>query len=421
LDGYAWGGYRWLTLDGVYGRWNLTWEPPWAYSDITIVAHEMGHGFGLPHSSGMYGAVYDNVWDVMSDADANCAKATHVTYGCLGQHTIAYHKDMLGWIPPAYKYTVPYTTGASTPQTTSNLHLMAQIPVLGSSTRFYTLEARNFYGYDVKLPGKAVIIHEVLTTRAEPAKVVDVDLNGNTGDAGAMWVVGETFQDSANQVSVAVLAASGDNFQVRVTNGTQTATFWLMPLARTPGVFTDVPLDYWARSFIERLYNAGITGGCNTTPLMYCPANMVTRDQMAVFLLRGINGAAYTPLAASDGTGFADVPSTYWAAGWIKQLADTGITTGCGNGNYCPTSPVTRDQMAIFLLRAKYGAAYTPPPAGSSTGFADVPTTHWAAAWIKQLAAEGITGGCGNGNYCPSSPVTRDQMAVFLVRTFNLP
>jgi len=77
--------------------------------------------------------------------------------------------------------------------------------------------------------------------------------------------------------------------------------------------------------------------------------------------------------------------------------------------------------MAIFLLRAKYGAGYTPPSVGADTGFADVATDYWAAAWIKQLAAEGITGGCGNGNYCPDTAVTRAQMAVFLVKTFNLP
>ncbi len=77
--------------------------------------------------------------------------------------------------------------------------------------------------------------------------------------------------------------------------------------------------------------------------------------------------------------------------------------------------------MAVFLLRVRYGPTYTPPPVGDSTGFADVPTSHWAAAWIKQFALEGITAGCGGGNYCPSSPVTRDQMAVFLQRTFGLP
>jgi hypothetical protein len=77
--------------------------------------------------------------------------------------------------------------------------------------------------------------------------------------------------------------------------------------------------------------------------------------------------------------------------------------------------------MAVFLLRAKYGPAYTPPAA---TGvFQDVPVSYWAAGWIEQLAAEGITGGCSATPklYCPASPVLRDQMAAFLVRAFNLP
>ena len=115
-------------------------------------------------------------------------------------------------------------------------------------------------------------------------------------------------------------------------------------------VFTDVPLTYWAWNFIERLYNAGITGGCSASPLMYCPEATVTRAQMAVFLLRGIHGSAYTPPAAT-GTVFADVPSTHWAAAWIEELAAEGITSGCGGGNYCPEAVVTRAQMAVFLVR----------------------------------------------------------------------
>jgi hypothetical protein len=185
--------------------------------------------------------------------------------------------------------------------------------------------------------------------------------------------------------------------------------------------FTDVPDNYWARDFIERLYNARITGGCSSSPLSYCPENTVTRDQMAVFLERGIHGSSYTPPAVGATTGFNDVATNYWAAAWIKQLAADGITGGCGGGNYCPGLPVTRAQMAVFLLRAKYGSSYVPPLVGLSTGFTDVPTNYWAAAWIKQLASEGITGGCGTGIYCPETPVTRAQMAVFLVRAFNLP
>lgn len=184
--------------------------------------------------------------------------------------------------------------------------------------------------------------------------------------------------------------------------------------------FADVPYGHWSESYIHRLYNAGITGGCGTSPLMYCPGATVTRDQMAIFLLRGAHYPTnYVPPAASGM--FTDVPASYWAASWIEQLAADGITGGCGAGNYCPALPVTRDQMAVFLLRAKNGPNYTPPAVGTSTGFTDVPTSYWAAAWIKELAAQGITGGCGNGNYCPSTPVTRDQMAVFLVKAFNLP
>jgi len=183
--------------------------------------------------------------------------------------------------------------------------------------------------------------------------------------------------------------------------------------------FIDVPLDYSVNSYIERLYNAGITGGCSLIPLMYCPENTVTRAQMAVFLLRGIHGSSYVPPAVGDSTGFADVPTDHPVAAWIKQLAAEGITGGCSNGNYCPDATVTRAQMAVFLLRSKYTSAYTPPPANGD--FTDVPLDHLMAAWIEQLAAEGITGGCREGTYCPDGNVTRAQMAVFLVRTFNLP
>jgi hypothetical protein len=186
-------------------------------------------------------------------------------------------------------------------------------------------------------------------------------------------------------------------------------------------IFADVPFDYWARDFIERLYSAGITGGCALNPLRYCPEAPVTRAQMAVFLERGVHGSSYTPPAVGDSTGFGDVANDYWAAAWIKQLSADGITSGCGSGNYCPESPVTRAQMAVFLLRSKYGAFYAPPAVGDATGFMDVSSTYWAGAWIKQLVTEGITAGCGNGNYCPEAPVTRAQMAVFLVRAFNLP
>jgi hypothetical protein len=189
----------------------------------------------------------------------------------------------------------------------------------------------------------------------------------------------------------------------------------LAPAQSEAQTFADVPTDYWAFSFIETLASNGVTSGCGGGN--YCPSDTVTRAQMAVFLERGMRGSTYRPPAAT-GTVFLDIGAGAFAAAYIEQLAADGITSGCGNGNYCPDAIVTRAQMAVFLLRAKYGAGYTPPAA---TGvFADVAMDYWAAGWIEQLAAEGITAGCGGGNYCPEDPVSRDQMAVFLVRTFSL-
>ena len=179
--------------------------------------------------------------------------------------------------------------------------------------------------------------------------------------------------------------------------------------------FFDVSSSHWAFSFIELFAQSGITSGCSVG--YFCPNDVVTRAQMAVFLERGMRGSGYVPPAASGGV-FGDVGPGDFAAAFIEQLYIDGITSGCGNGDYCPKAPVTRAQMAVFLLRAIYGANYVPPaPSGS---FADVDLSYWAAAWIEQLAAEGISVGCGSGNFCPDDTVNRAQMAVFMVRAFNL-
>lgn len=251
----------------------------------------------------------------------------------------------------------------------------------------------------------------------------------NTSDAFAVKLGDKTiFTANATQISsystytpvVVDINENSSFIQLAFTSTTagKVVNFNLDDAQIYSAVFRDVFPENWAKNFIERLYYSKITGGCSSSPLLYCPDAYVNRAQMAVFLLRGEHGATYNPDAAS-GLVFGDVSSAYWAAAWIEQLEAEGITGGCGEGNYCPENTVTRDQMAVFLLRAKHGSDYTPPAA---TGiFSDVPVSYWAAPWIEQLAAEGITGGCGSGNYCPSQPVTRAQMAVFLVKTFNLP
>jgi len=116
---------------------------------------------------------------------------------------------------------------------------------------------------------------------------------------------------------------------------------------------------------------------------------------------------------------FPDVPCSSNFAPWINELVAEGITSGCGGGNYCPTSPVNRQQMAVFLLKTFEGSGYTPPDCTTAT-FADVPCSSPFAPWIYELVARNITAGCGGGNYCPLTNANRGQMATFLVKTFSL-
>ncbi|HET8645846.1 MAG TPA: S-layer homology domain-containing protein, partial [Vicinamibacteria bacterium] len=113
---------------------------------------------------------------------------------------------------------------------------------------------------------------------------------------------------------------------------------------------------------------------------------------------------------------FLDVPRGHVFQRFVERVFRRGVTAGCGGGNYCPDHAVTREQMAVFLLRALEGPAYLPPPCITPT-YADVPCSSPYARWIEELVRRSVTGGCSATDYCPTSPVTREQMAVFLLRT----
>jgi hypothetical protein len=104
--------------------------------------------------------------------------------------------------------------------------------------------------------------------------------------------------------------------------------------------------------------------------------------------------------------------------GFVEELARRGVVGGCGGGNYCPQAAVSREQVAVFVLRTR-DPSLSPPDCGVPI-FDDVPAASAFCRWIEELARRGVVGGCGGGNYCPASPVTREQMAVFLGITFRL-
>jgi lamin tail-like protein/S-layer family protein len=180
--------------------------------------------------------------------------------------------------------------------------------------------------------------------------------------------------------------------------------------------FNDVPVGSQFYNEIGKLSARGVTVGCGGGN--YCPNDAVTREQMAAFILRA-KGEFNPPTPATQR--FDDVPPSNQFYDFIDRLAALNITLGCSTTPplYCPGNPVTREQMAAFIIR---GLGEFDPPTPAMQRFNDVPPENLFYNFIDRMAALGITVGCSATPplYCPSDSVTRAQMAAFLVRAFDL-
>ena len=128
---------------------------------------------------------------------------------------------------------------------------------------------------------------------------------------------------------------------------------------------------------------------------------------------------AFNPPACAPPNMFNDVPETSPFCRWVEELARRGVVGGCGNGNFCPDAPVTREQMPVIVLRLM-DPTLNPPPCVPPNEFNDVPETSPFCRWIEHMFQQGGTAGCGGGNYCPLATITREQMSVFMTVAFGL-
>jgi hypothetical protein len=284
-----------------------------------------------------------------------------------------------------------------------------------------------FSSIEWRWPGDAGrIANNLVSHNLRPRDGAAATVAGNIQNGAAALVVD---LPGAGDLHLRIDAAAAIDHGVVLPPGVADADIDLDPRDVAPDVgadeqrvtFADVPRSHWAWKYVESVYAHGITGGCATNPLRFCPDAPVTRAQVAVFLLRAGLGPSYVPPPATGV--FQDVPASDPFARWIEDLVARGVTAGCG-GNpplYCPNQPVTRAQSAPFLLRTKEGPTYEPPAA---TGvFQDVPAADPFARWIEELARRQVTGGCSATPplFCPGTAVSRAQAAVFLVTTFGLP
>ena len=229
LDGYAWGGGMCAPLEG---RSNFctraTWNPPWSFSNLAPLAHEMGHGYGLPHSDNSDGDsdTYDNPWDVMSDGWYNAVSDS--TYGTRPKHINVFQRHRLSWVDGARQQIIVLGDLATRDIALDYAHLAGsgnvQMLVLSLSpqadpyaTVVYTLEARKREGpYEGALAGDAVIVHKVQASGTAYSIDADVPPANRANNEGSMFKVGERWVTPEGSHAVSVKAQTATGFVVTV-------------------------------------------------------------------------------------------------------------------------------------------------------------------------------------------------------------
>ena len=364
-----WRGDTYGTINGgeVWLRCYATLNAFGSVTTQSVLTHELGHTLGLGHS----------------DQNVSTPDTCRGDEGAAIMRSVAQNRTTLGTDDQdaiRWMYGDGLTSCADLPAPTAATFSPASGSAAGGTT--FTLTGTNFQtGATVKIGGTSATVTTVTSTT----------------------ITGKTPAHAVGTADVLVTNPDGKN-------ATLSGAYFFD--------FLDVPVSYIFHNAIVRIFKNGITTGCGGNN--YCPDVAVNRDQMAVFVLRGKHGSAYTPPAAT-GSLFIDVSTNTMFAPWMEQFYNEGIIDPCNTSplTYCPSNPVSRAEMAELLLRAEHGSSYVPP---TPTGvFSDVPVSDPMAGFIERLAAEGITTGCGAGIYCPTRSNTRGEMAVFLVRTFSLP
>lgn len=136
------------------------------------------------------------------------------------------------------------------------------------------------------------------------------------------------------------------------------------------------------------------------------------KQLIALLLALALLPAAAAPARAAD-SGYSDVPAGHWAAENIRRATELGLFNGVGGGRFGLGQPITRAAFVTALSRL-----FTWEAGGPSADLTDVPDGAWYAAAV-QAAYAGEVFVVTDGRFRPEDPITREEMAVMLIRSLG--
>ena len=166
--------------------------------------------------------------------------------------------------------------------------------------------------------------------------------------------------------------------------------------------FGDVPVSHWAANTIKKMAAMLIAKGVSDTD--FAPSENVTRAEFAAFMVRALG------LETKGTSEFADVAAGKWYASDVAAAYEAGLVNGMSDTEFAPNRTITREEMAVMLLRAFEFQQGMKSDVSQTKSIADQASiSPWASASIKTALELGLVNGRGNNQFVPQGQLTRAE------------
>lgn len=224
--------------------------------------------------------------------------------------------------------------------------------------------------------------------------------------------------DGTAEVQVTVTDMSTNKVQVSVSPSTVTlkpGDTRQLTVSTTP---SEATLTYSSNNTgVAAVDSAGlVTAAGIGEALISVNAAKLGFDPETIDIPVSVTDSVYGGGGANSSPRFKDVPSGYWAAGIINSLIQKGIVGGYPDGNFKPENNISRAEFTVILSKAIGKAAEN----GGSQVYSDVASSQWYYGFVQAASSANLVKGDGTGQFNPDKQITRQEMAVILVRALGL-
>ena len=403
--------------------------------DIGIVAmHEIGHSLGLAHENTSTIALMDPYYNpALTSLQSDDIQGATSIYGDVANLSAVTNDNFAS---PKTVGGIPYTDSLSVIDATVeagepavNVACDGHLLKLGTNTVWYkfTPGSSSFLSLDTLGSSYDTYIAVWKGSALNNLTLAGCDDDGQVGLTSQLYVnmtAGTTYYMQIAKYN----GTPGDPDETACNTPTYPTCNLVFNIKTQTQTFVDVPPTHPYFVYIEALYAAGVTAGCSTSPLKYCPSDSLNRGQAAVFIVRGNYGSTFVPPPPTHifSNSKDDWSKGTWAEPWAEALYKNGLSSGCSASPllFCPWQQLPREQVVIFGLRLKHGNSYLPPPA-TGTLFADMTNPgYYATPWAEQAYKDGIIPACGTSGgkplFCPTTIVDRGLAAYVVAKAKGL-